>query len=89
MTSSTNPFRFSIGAVGFVDLTPFDAEPMFVGSFKIPNRFVKNGSDCQLTRVELGELMLQAMEQELGDFEAYLDEMRGATLPLPFGVKGA
>lgn len=84
-----NPFKFSIGAVGFIDLSPVVTEPMFVGSFKIPSRFMRNGSDCQLTRAELGEMMLQAMEQELGDFEAYLDEMRGSTLPLPYGVKSA
>ena len=82
----SNPFKITIGAVSTLAFG-MSGPAMFCGSFKIDHEYLKEGSGKQLTRGQLGELMLQAMETELLSFEKYLNELRGEDMHLPYGTR--
>lgn len=90
--SRLNPVCVTVGAIGHVDfLNRYGAEPTMYGKFEIPARFFTPGDEEQLTRGELAEYLMQALEGELKQFRAHINGMREQIgippVDLPYGYK--
>lgn len=71
-----NDVEINVGSFNAVDYSKYGSEPTIYAKVMIPTRLVTPGHQDQMTRGQLAEQMILALEGGLADFRQYLNELR-------------
>lgn len=71
-----NPVEVKIGAFNQRDMAKYDSEPAIYGKLMIPLRLVQAGHQDQMTRGQLAEQIILALEAGLADYRQYINKLR-------------